>query len=62
MEEAFRGWDTAKVWVQIIPTLLGEMLQDKDPVKSERVMKAMLQMDKIDIDILKQAYDGQGTA
>jgi predicted 3-demethylubiquinone-9 3-methyltransferase (glyoxalase superfamily) len=42
---------------QIIPTALGEMLGDKDPVKANRVMKAMLQMDKIDIRGLKQAYD-----
>jgi predicted 3-demethylubiquinone-9 3-methyltransferase (glyoxalase superfamily) len=33
------------------------MLQDKDPRKSQRVMKAMLQMKKLDIDALKQAYD-----
>jgi len=33
------------------------MLQDKDPEKSKRVMKAMLQMDKIDIKTLKQAYE-----
>ena len=42
---------------QIIPSVLGEMLQDKDPEKSKRVMKAMLQMHKIDINILKQAYE-----
>ena len=41
---------------QIIPTALGKMLQDKDPEKSTRVMKAMLQMKKIDINALKQAY------
>jgi hypothetical protein len=34
-----------------------EMLQDKDPEKAKRVMKAMLHMDKIDIKILKQAYE-----
>jgi predicted 3-demethylubiquinone-9 3-methyltransferase (glyoxalase superfamily) len=33
------------------------MLQDKDPKKSQRVMQAMLQMTKIDIARLKQAYD-----
>jgi predicted 3-demethylubiquinone-9 3-methyltransferase (glyoxalase superfamily) len=32
------------------------MLSDKDPEKSQRVMKAMLQMDKIDIGTLKHAY------
>ena len=44
---------------QIVPTVLGELLQDKDPEKSKRVMNAMLQMDKIDIKSLKQAYEGQ---
>lgn len=58
------GWLKDKYGVswQIIPTVLVEMLNDPDPAKSQRVMKAMLQMDKIDIEILKQAYDGQGTA
>jgi len=41
---------------QIIPTALGEMLQDKDPERSKRVMQAMLQMKKIDIKGLKEAY------
>jgi predicted 3-demethylubiquinone-9 3-methyltransferase (glyoxalase superfamily) len=35
------------------------MLNDPDPVKSKRVMKAMLQMKKIDIELLKQAYEGR---
>lgn len=53
------GWLRDKYGLswQIIPTALGEMLGDKDPVKANRVMKAMLQMDKIDIKGLKQAYD-----
>jgi len=42
---------------QIVPTVLGELLQDKDPEKSKRVMQAMLQMDKIDIAGLKRAYE-----
>jgi predicted 3-demethylubiquinone-9 3-methyltransferase (glyoxalase superfamily) len=42
---------------QIVPTILVKMLQDKDAEKSNRVMKAMLQMDKIDIEKLKRAYD-----
>ncbi|HEU4343035.1 MAG TPA: VOC family protein [Candidatus Binatia bacterium] len=52
------GWLKDKYGVswQIVPTVLGEMLQDKDTKKSERVMKAMLQMKKLDIDKLKQAY------
>lgn len=44
---------------QIVPTILGELLSDPDPKKSERVMEAMLQMDKIDIEKLKRAYEGQ---
>src|SRR5262245_351400 len=53
------GWLTDKFGVtwQIHPTVLGQMLQDKDTAKSKRVMQAMLQMDKIDIQRLKQAYD-----
>jgi predicted 3-demethylubiquinone-9 3-methyltransferase (glyoxalase superfamily) len=42
----------------VIPTVLGRLLQDKDPVKSKRVMEAMLQMSKIDIKKLMQAYEG----
>ncbi len=54
------GWLTDKYGVswQIIPTALGEMLRDKDPGKSKRVMQAMLQMHKIDVQRLQQAYDG----
>ncbi|HYS58297.1 MAG TPA: VOC family protein [Burkholderiales bacterium] len=55
------GWLKDKYGLswQIIPTALGEMLSDKDAGKSARVMKAMLQMDKIDINKLKQAYGSQ---
>jgi predicted 3-demethylubiquinone-9 3-methyltransferase (glyoxalase superfamily) len=54
------GWlkDTFGVSWQIVPVVMVEMLNDPDPVKSQRVMKAMLLMDKIDIKILKQAYKG----
>ncbi|HWY86534.1 MAG TPA: VOC family protein [Gemmataceae bacterium] len=53
------GWLQDKYGLswQIIPSVLGEMLQDKNPVKAQNVMKAMLQMGKIDIKTLKQAYD-----
>jgi len=53
------GWLRDKYGVswQIIPTALGQMLHDKDAKKSNRVMKAMLQMKKIDIKALKQAYE-----
>jgi predicted 3-demethylubiquinone-9 3-methyltransferase (glyoxalase superfamily) len=53
------GWLKDKYGLswQINPTVLGEMLSDEDAEKSKRVMEAMLQMDKIDIGKLKQAYD-----
>jgi predicted 3-demethylubiquinone-9 3-methyltransferase (glyoxalase superfamily) len=53
------GWLKDKFGVswQIVPMVLVEMLNDPDPVKSQRVMKAMLSMGKIDIKILKQAYN-----
>jgi predicted 3-demethylubiquinone-9 3-methyltransferase (glyoxalase superfamily) len=52
------GWLTDRFGLswQIIPKGLGEMLSDPDPARSERVMKAMLQMDKIDVGGLKRAY------
>lgn len=55
------GWLTDKFGVtwQIIPAILFEMLEDKDPERSGRVMRAMLQMVKIDINKLKQAYENQ---
>ena len=54
------GWLRDKYGLswQVIPSVLGKMLQDKDAEKSRRVMKAMLQMDKLDIERLKQAYEG----
>jgi predicted 3-demethylubiquinone-9 3-methyltransferase (glyoxalase superfamily) len=54
------GWLKDKFGVswQVVPNILGEMLQDKDAKKSERVMEAMLQMKKIDIEGLKKAYAG----
>ena len=55
------GWLKDKFGVswQIIPKALMELMQDKDPVKSQRVFKAMLQMTKIDIEGLKRAYRGE---
>ena len=54
------GWLKDKFGIswQIIPTALGELMGDQDPVKAKRVMDAMLQMDKIDIAKLEQAYGG----
>jgi predicted 3-demethylubiquinone-9 3-methyltransferase (glyoxalase superfamily) len=56
------GWLKDKYGLswQIVPTALGKMLQDPDPAKSKRVMEAMLQMRKLDIARLKEAYEGAG--
>jgi predicted 3-demethylubiquinone-9 3-methyltransferase (glyoxalase superfamily) len=55
------GWLRDKFGLswQIIPKVLMEMMQDKDPVKSQRVFKAMLEMTKMDIEALKRAYRGE---
>jgi predicted 3-demethylubiquinone-9 3-methyltransferase (glyoxalase superfamily) len=54
------GWLKDKFGVswQIVPNVLGAMLQDRDAKKSERVMEALLQMKKIDIQDLRKAYAG----
>ena len=59
-EESRCGWLRDKYGLswQIIPTALGELLGDPDPAKSQRVMQAMLQMNKIEIAGLRQAYEG----
>jgi predicted 3-demethylubiquinone-9 3-methyltransferase (glyoxalase superfamily) len=53
------GWLQDKYGLswQVIPTVLGKMMSDPDPEKSSRVMKAMLQMVKIDVRRLQEAYD-----
>lgn len=55
------GWLCDKYGVswQIVPTLLGKLMFDPDREKSGRVMKAILQMKKLDINLLKRAYEGQ---
>jgi predicted 3-demethylubiquinone-9 3-methyltransferase (glyoxalase superfamily) len=55
------GWLKDKFGVswQVVPTVLGQLLQDKDAEKSKRVMNAMLQMDKLDIASLKRANEQQ---
>jgi predicted 3-demethylubiquinone-9 3-methyltransferase (glyoxalase superfamily) len=54
------GWLKDKFGLswQVVPAKLGDMMQDKDPKKSQRVMKALLQMKKLDIGKLEQAYEG----
>jgi predicted 3-demethylubiquinone-9 3-methyltransferase (glyoxalase superfamily) len=55
------GWLKDKFGLswQVVPTILGELMQDKDPAKRERVMKEMLQMVKLDVDGLKRAAEGK---
>lgn len=59
-EEVQCGWLKDKYGLswQITPTIMGELMQDKDKEKADRVMKAMLPMKKLDISTLKKAYDG----
>jgi predicted 3-demethylubiquinone-9 3-methyltransferase (glyoxalase superfamily) len=54
------GWLKDKFGLswQIVPNTLGRMLGDKDAEKSTRVMNAMMQMEKLDLKRLQQAYDG----
>jgi len=58
------GWLTDKFGLswQIVPTVLGRLLGDKDPQKSARVMKAMLQMTKLEIRDLEQAAEQRESA
>jgi len=60
-EESQCGWLKDKFGLswQVTPTVLIDMLHDKDSEKAERVMKAMLQMQRIDIEKLKVAYLGK---
>ena len=59
-EESQCGWLKDKFGVswQIVPSVLGEMMSDPDPQRAQRVTEAMLKMIKLDIDELRQAYDG----
>ena len=58
------GWLQDKFGVswQVIPTALGKLMSDPDPEKSGRVMRAMLQMEKIDIRALQQAHENKSSA
>ena len=60
-QEVQCGWlkDRFGVSWQVVPTVLGEMLQDKDREKSRRVMAAILKMKKINIEAIKKAYEGR---
>jgi predicted 3-demethylubiquinone-9 3-methyltransferase (glyoxalase superfamily) len=54
------GWLTDKFGVswQIVPSIIAKLMSDKDPAKTGRVMAAVMQMGKLDIAKLKQAYEG----
>lgn len=54
------GWlkDRFGLSWQIVPRALGAMLSDSDAARSQRVLNAMLEMDKLDIAALQAAYDG----
>ena len=52
------GSKTGTASWQVVHTVLPETLQDADAETSQRVMKAMLHMKKMDIETLKQAYEG----
>jgi predicted 3-demethylubiquinone-9 3-methyltransferase (glyoxalase superfamily) len=60
-EESQCGWLKDKYGLswQIVPTVLGELMSDPDAEKSGRVMQAMLQMKKLDIKKLKDAYENK---
>ncbi len=60
-EKEVCGWLKDKYGVswQVVPAVLGKMYEDKDARKTERVMKAMLQMTKLDIKTLQRAYGEQ---
>ncbi len=60
-EESMCSWcrDKFGLWWQIVPKQLGELMGDPDPVKSKRVMDAMLKMKKIIVADLQKAYDGR---
>jgi predicted 3-demethylubiquinone-9 3-methyltransferase (glyoxalase superfamily) len=60
-QEVQCGWLKDKYGLswQIVPNILNELMQDKDPQRSQRVMQALLQMKKLDIAGLKKAYEGK---
>jgi len=59
-EKSRCGWlkDKFGLWWQVEPSIVGDLMADKDPEKAKRVMEAMLKMDKIEIEPIKRAYEG----
>jgi predicted 3-demethylubiquinone-9 3-methyltransferase (glyoxalase superfamily) len=60
-QEVECGWlkDRYGVSWQIVPKILWELMKDPDPAKTQRVMKALLQMKKLSVEGLKRAYEGR---
>jgi predicted 3-demethylubiquinone-9 3-methyltransferase (glyoxalase superfamily) len=60
-EEVQCGWLKDKFGVswQVVPAILEDMMKDKDPAKTSRVMAAIMKMKKLDILTLKKAYEGR---
>jgi predicted 3-demethylubiquinone-9 3-methyltransferase (glyoxalase superfamily) len=60
-QEVQCGWLRDKYGVswQIVPTIVGKLIGNSDPVRSQRVMQALLKMKKLDIKELKRAYAGE---
>ena len=60
-EKSRCGWLKDKYGLswQIVPTILGELMSGEDDAKSDRVMRALLEMNKLDIESLKAAYEGR---
>ncbi|EKE27713.1 MAG: 3-demethylubiquinone-9 3-methyltransferase [uncultured bacterium (gcode 4)] len=65
-ERLSEGWEKGQCWWlkdkfglswQIVPHILGELMQDPDPEKTTRVMKAVMKMNKLESEVLKLAYD-----
>ncbi len=58
------GWlkDRFGLSWQIVPAIVGRMLSDPDPAKSNRAMEAVLRMGKLDIETIRQAYEGESAS
>jgi predicted 3-demethylubiquinone-9 3-methyltransferase (glyoxalase superfamily) len=58
-EKSRCGWLKDKYGLswQVVPSLLGELMSDKDPAKTKRVMDAIMKMDKLEIEKLREAYN-----
>jgi len=60
-EKSRCGWlkDKYGLWWQVVPSVLGKLLGDKDREKANLVMQAMMKMSKLDIKGLQDAYNGK---